>query len=392
MARPAPQKPLRTALIGLSASAVTSWASTAHLPNFLTATGRSKFTITALLNSSTEAAQEAIKTYDLSLATKPYGNPSDLAKDPEVDFVVCNTRVDKHYETTLASIKAGKDAYIEWPIGSDIAQARELVVASQESNARVAVGLQGRWAPPVLKLKEIVEQAGLGKILSSEVRAYGGTNHRGVLPVGLKYFAERKVGGNPITIGFGHAVIDFVQFVVGELIPGTVHTRFELQRPEIRIRDPKSGRIIETVRSDVPDLLSLDGLWPTASEYTADNATLLFQFRRGQPFPGTPSLEWRINFEDGEVRLVSPSGISLQAAAYDEPVTIQLHHFDTEKVENIEWDWNSLQKEVPIRARTVLSCLYAFADGVREGYGWVGIEDAARRAEQIEGWLKEGGW
>jgi hypothetical protein len=73
-------------------------------------------------------------------------------------------------------------------------------------------------------------------------------------------------------------------------------------------------------------------------------------------------------------------------------VTIQLHHFDTDRVEDIEWDWNSLQKEVPIRARTVLSCLYAFADGVQEGDGWVGIEDAASRAEQIEGWLKEGGW
>jgi hypothetical protein len=50
--------------------------------------------------------------------------------------------------------------------------------------------------------------------------------------------------------------------VVGELTPGTVHTRFELQRPDIRIRDPKSGKIIDTIRSDVPDLLSLDGLWP----------------------------------------------------------------------------------------------------------------------------------
>jgi len=73
-------------------------------------------------------------------------------------------------------------------------------------------------------------------------------------------------------------------------------------------------------------------------------------------------------------------------------VTIQLHRFDTDKVEEIAWDWTGLQKEVPIRARTVLSCLYAFADGVEEGKGWVGIEDAARRADQIEGWLKNGGW
>ena len=116
----------------------------------------------------------------------------------------------------------------------------------------------------------------------------------------------------------------------------------------------------------------------------------MFHFRRGQPFPGTPSLDWRINFENGELRLVSPSGLSLEAA--DDPATIQLHHFDTDKVEDITWDWDELQKEVPVSARAVLTNLYAFADGVGEGEGWVGIEDAARRAEQIEGWLKDGGW
>jgi hypothetical protein len=55
-------------------------------------------------------------------------------------------------------------------------------------------------------------------------------------------------------------VIDFVQSVVGELVPGTVHTHFQLQRPEVRIRDPaRNNQIVETIRSDVPDLLSLHG-------------------------------------------------------------------------------------------------------------------------------------
>lgn len=196
--------PLRVALIGLSSSAVTSWASTAHLPNFLTSTGKSKFAITALLNSSTSAAEAAIKTYNLSPDTKAYGDSEALAKDPDIDLVVCNTRVDKHYETTIAPVRAGKSAYIEWPIASTQEDIHELIAAAKQSGAKVAIGLQGRWAPPILKLKKIVESKRLGKILSSEVRAYGGTNDRVILPVGLKYFAERRVGGNPITIGFGH--------------------------------------------------------------------------------------------------------------------------------------------------------------------------------------------
>lgn len=200
----ASQKPLRTALIGLSSSAATSWASVAHLPNFLTTAGKSRFTITALLNSSVSAAEAAVETYKLPPSTKAYGNPDDLAKDPDIDLVVCNTRVDKHFDTTLASVKEGKNTYIEWPIASNLEQVRELVAAANTSGARVAIGLQRRQAAPVLKVKEVVRSGALGKILSSEVRAYGGTKDREVLPTSLRYFTERVVGGNPITIGVGH--------------------------------------------------------------------------------------------------------------------------------------------------------------------------------------------
>lgn len=44
----------------------------------------------------------------------------------------------------------------------------------------------------------------VGKVLSREVRVHGGTKDGEILPVGLKYFADRSVGGNPITIGFRH--------------------------------------------------------------------------------------------------------------------------------------------------------------------------------------------
>jgi predicted dehydrogenase len=196
--------PVRTAIIGLSSTATTSWASTAHLPSLLTATGQSKFQIVALLNSSVSAAQAAIKTYGLGPDTKAYGTPEDLAADPNVEFVICNTRVDKHYETVLPSIKAGKDVYIEWPIAANETQIKSLVEEAKRSGSKALVGLQGRWAAPVLKLRELLERQAIGKVLSVDVSAFGGTVDREILPAGLKYFAQRDVGGNPITIGVGH--------------------------------------------------------------------------------------------------------------------------------------------------------------------------------------------
>jgi predicted dehydrogenase len=200
--------PLRTALIGLSSSAITSWASAAHLPGLLTPIGRAKLPITALLNSSVEAAKSAIETYKLAPETKAYGSPEDLANDPDVDLVICNTRVDKHLATILPSVKKGKDVFVEWPVAADIKDIETLVREAEKSGSRIAVGLQRRWAPPAVKLREIIANGvggkKLGKLLSVDVRAYGGTNDRDIVPDGLKYFLDRKVGGNVVVIGNGH--------------------------------------------------------------------------------------------------------------------------------------------------------------------------------------------
>ena len=63
--------PIRVGLIGLSASAKTSWAANAHLPYLMSS--QSKYTITALCNSSIVAAKAAIEAFDLPASTKAYG-------------------------------------------------------------------------------------------------------------------------------------------------------------------------------------------------------------------------------------------------------------------------------------------------------------------------------
>ena len=73
---------IRVGVIGLSASAKTSWASSAHLPYLQSSAG--KYVIIALCNSSVSAAHSAIKAYNLPISTKAYGNPQDLAEDAEV--------------------------------------------------------------------------------------------------------------------------------------------------------------------------------------------------------------------------------------------------------------------------------------------------------------------
>lgn len=121
------------------------------------------------------------------------------------------------------------------------------------------------------------------------------------------------------------------------------------------------------------------------SPHTADDATLSFIFRRGQPFPGTPSVTWNLNFQYGEIKVESPTSGFFDADPSDEKkVTFQIHHYEDDKVEDVEWGWSTEQMALPLMARPVSSTLYAFADGCDAGDGWVSVEDAAKRAVLIE--------
>lgn len=164
----------------------------------------------------------------------------------------------------------------------------------------------------------------------------------------------------------------------------TIQARTQIQRPDVCIRDTSTKKTTETVKSDVPDLISFNAQLQSAP-HTADNATLSFFFRRGQPFPGTSLATWLLNFEDGEIRVDSPTTGFLEQGPQDKPILINVHRYgDDDSVEEIEWSWSQEQAALPLLARSVSAMLFAFADGRPAGDGWVDVEDAARRAVLIE--------
>ncbi|KAG7420336.1 Galactose/lactose metabolism regulatory protein GAL80 [Fusarium oxysporum f. sp. rapae] len=373
--------PIRTAIIGLSSSAKTSWASNTHLQYLNSPLGRSKYKIIALQNSSTQAAKNAIAHYNLPPETKAYGTPEDLAADKDVELVVVATRVDVHHSSALPSVKAGKDLYVEWPLAQDAKHARELVDAAREKGVKTIVGLQGRYAPPIKKLRELVKEGRIGKVVSAELYAAGGTNDREILPASLEYFTQRAVGGNIFTIGLGH-IFDQFQYIIGDItnFKSTLHN----QRPNIRIRDPKTNEIIRTT-SNVPDLILATGRLPESPTAQKD-AAVLVRFRRGQPFPGSPHLSITIAGEKGEIRVQVFTGTTLHgASAYEKPVVIEVHDFERDVVEQVEWKWEEWQQDIPLLARGVAAVYEAFEEGEEDGL--VSFEEALKRHEQLEGLL-----
>ncbi|KAM3421864.1 putative methyltransferase C9orf114 [Cercospora zeina] len=322
--------------------------SNAHVPYLLSDRGRAKYAIVALLNSSEAAAQRAIEHYKLPSTTKAYGSPVELAANPDIDLVVCTTRVDVHYDTIRPSIEAGKNVFVEWPLAENVTRASELADLAQQKGSKTIIGLQGRVAPAVLKLREILEQGELGKVLSSSAQAYTLLARRDAISEGLAYFLDRKVGGNPITIAVAHT-IDYIHSVLGEFESSSALT--QIQRPEKTIDDPETGKK-RLYTTDVPDLLALHGTLRRSS-LVQEGASLTLNFRLGPPFPGSTPFIWTINCEKGEIRISSARGPFLQASSSDFPIPIEVHFHDSDEVKTVEWQWEEWQESLPAVGRSI---------------------------------------
>ncbi|KAF2433434.1 NAD(P)-binding protein [Tothia fuscella] len=340
--------PIRIALIGLSSAAKTSWAAEGHLPYLQSARGKSSYEIVALLNS----------TFRAPSSVKTYGDPAELAADPDIDLVVCNTRVDTHYSTTAPSFKAGKAVYIEWPLAENLQRSTELL--GNQPSEKGIISLQIRVSTVVLKLKELRASDRIGRVLSSDVSAFSSILPRDALPEGLSYFTDRTIGGNPIMIGYAH-MIDYVHEVLGELTP------------KVKIL----GKDDSILTSGVPDLLAIHGQLAKGKSNVGDKATLTVTWRSGQPFKGSPGLVWTINGEKGEIRITSPSGPYLQLTL-DEPIKIELHDFESDEVQEIEWDCKDWQKELPTPARL------SGKGEVEKEKEWPQLGDALTRMQELD--------
>lgn len=90
-----------------------AWGVLAHLPSLLASP---HFEIVSICNSTVESAQASIKFHKLSTSIKTYGNPVDIANDPDVDLILCSVAVAKHYEILKPALLAGKDVFVEWPL------------------------------------------------------------------------------------------------------------------------------------------------------------------------------------------------------------------------------------------------------------------------------------
>ncbi|KAL1595070.1 hypothetical protein SLS60_009757 [Paraconiothyrium brasiliense] len=357
--------PVKIGFIGLSSTQ--SWAVWAHLP-YLKAS--SKYQIVALCNSSVDSAKKAIETHGLPSSTKAYGSPSDLAADPDVELVVCSTRVDKHYDCLLPALEAGKDVFCEWPLASNAKQAEAMLALAREKGVKTLVGLQAGVSPVLLKIKSVIEEGRIGRVVSSMFHGtpkfFGESEWEG-----NAYQQDRSVGGNMVSI-YGMHSLEAIQVVLGPL--KDYNPLLAVHFPTVQLTD-HTGAATTTVPRTSHDHFFLNGTFNTG-------ATLSYSLRGGPAFDDTSGAFWRIYGTKGAIQVTGPDSY-LQIA--DDNVKTVLFEYGKEGLEEVypekdEW----CAEQFSLYSKNIARLYEGFAHGNGVSEGVLGWEDAVNRHVTVE--------
>ncbi|KAF2445629.1 NAD(P)-binding protein [Karstenula rhodostoma CBS 690.94] len=364
--------PIKIGFIGLSSTQ--SWAVWAHLPYLQSS---SKYQIVALCNSSLDSAKAAINTHGLPPTTKAYASPADLAADPDVDLVVCSVRVDKHYDCLLPALKAGKHVFCEWPLASNAQQADEMLALAREKGVRTLVGLQAGVSPVLLKIKSVIEEGKIGRVVSSMFHGtpkFFGENAW----EGNAYQQDRNLGGSMVSI-YGVHSLEAIQVVLGSL--NEYNPLLAVQFPTVQLTDHAGAPTTTTTRTS-HDHFFLNGTFESG-------AVLSYSLRGGPAFDGTCGAFWRIYGTEGAIQVTGPDSY-LQIA--DGNLTIKLFEYGKEGLEEIRSDkdeWSGDQYS--LYAKNIARLYEGFADGKGAVDGVLGWEEAVKRQFLVEELYKRAG-
>lgn len=83
-----------------------------------------------------------------------------------------------HKKVALDVIRSGTNLLVEKPIADTIENANSIIEAAAKENLKLMVGHIERFNPAVIKMKEIINSGGLGKVVSISTRRVGPYNSR----------------------------------------------------------------------------------------------------------------------------------------------------------------------------------------------------------------------
>jgi len=135
-----------------------------------------------------------------------------IFNDPDINTIFVTTRHNSHAELVIQALKAGKHVFVEKPLCltkeelNDVVEIYNSSLVTRHSPLLLMVGFNRRFAPHVLKMKELLDTVGEPKSMVMTVNA-------GPIPK-EHWTQDKEIGGGRI-IGEACHFVDLLRFLAG---------------------------------------------------------------------------------------------------------------------------------------------------------------------------------
>jgi predicted dehydrogenase len=114
-----------------------------------------EYNLKAIVDVSGSKAKQVAAKYNADYCTTDY---KEILEDAGVDLVVITTPHNLHYPMIIDAAKAGKAIYVEKPMCLNERELKYIVKVISETKVPLIVGFNRRYAPLVVKAKELIKQ------------------------------------------------------------------------------------------------------------------------------------------------------------------------------------------------------------------------------------------
>jgi predicted dehydrogenase len=125
-----------------------------------------------------------------------FRSTEEMLAGVELDVVSVASPPFDHHRSVLAALAAGKHVLCEKPFALTVAEATEMVAASERAGTTAALAFEFRYVPAVIAIKELIDNGHLGALREIEIaRLSGELLERNVKRGPSWWFSRAKGGG-----------------------------------------------------------------------------------------------------------------------------------------------------------------------------------------------------
>ena len=162
---------------------------------------------------------------------KWYDNAADLISDPEVDAVYVATPPDGHAPNVLAAARAGKPVYVEKPMGRNHGECLEMIAACRGAGVPLFTAYYRRRLPRFLKVKEILDQGGIGEVRTASVTLAHVLKPDFLRKEHPPWRVVPEIAGGGLFVDLASHTLDLLDFLLGPIAASAGSGRQSVRNP-----------------------------------------------------------------------------------------------------------------------------------------------------------------